>query len=170
MRIFALLGSVALLSACMANIPLKHSMVSSSDPTEIAWFYEDGQNSVHGSALIRQAVGGVVTCAGALVHIMPVSTYADERMQAIHGNHTSGYSQHDANLINEAPDQAYLDASINATCDAQGFLSFRNLPDGEYYIVVGIQWHVSGYAVQGGGLMKRVALAGGDAVEVVLAP
>lgn len=135
MRIFALLGSVALLSACMANIPLKHSMVSSSDPTEIAWFYEDGQNSVHGSALIRQAVGGVVTCAGALVHIMPVSTYADERMQAIHGNHTSGYSQH-----------------------------------GEYYIVVGIQWHVSGYAVQGGGLMQRVALAGGDAVEVVLAP
>ena len=170
MRKLVLLGFLVTLSACMASMPPKHSMVSSFDPSEVEWFASTGTNSVHGSALIRQRGGGVVTCAGRSVSLMPVSTYADERILAIYGNRLKGYSQFGATVINEPPDQAYLDIARNSTCDAQGFFSFRNLPDGEFYIITDVFWEVSNYASQGGALMHRVTLSGGKSAEVVLSP
>ena len=165
-----LIGALLFLSACMASMPPKHSMVSSFDPSEVEWFSSRGANSVYGSALIRQRGGGVVTCAGRSVSLTPASTYADERMLAIYGSHLKGYSQFGAAVINEPPEQAYLDIAHKTTCDAQGFFSFKNLPDGEYYVITDIFWELAKYAPQGGALMHKVTLAGGEAAEVVLSP
>ena len=68
-----LIGALLFLSACMASMPPKHSMVSSFDPSEVEWFSSRGANSVYGSALIRQRGGGVVTCAGRSVSLTPAS-------------------------------------------------------------------------------------------------
>ena len=165
-----LIGALLFLSACMASMPPKHSMVSSFDPSEVEWFSSSGANSVYGSALIRQRGGGVVTCAGQEVGLVPVSTYANERIRAIYGNLTNGYSRYGNSLIKEPPEQAYMDMSHTTICNAQGFFSFRNLPDGEFYVSTAIRWQVNDYSYEGGTLMRMVILSDGEAAEVVLSP
>ena len=170
MRTLTLLGILVALSACMASMPPKHTMVSNFDPSEVEWFTSSGENSIYGSALIRQRGGGVVTCAGSDVSLLPVSTYADERILAIYGNSRKGYSRLGATSINEPPEQAYIDTMREATCDAQGFFSFKNLPDGEFYITAAVHWQVNDYFYEGGNLMHKVDLSGGGSIEVVLSP
>lgn len=168
MRLIIVPILLVILAACIPAIQ-KHKMVNIFDPNEVSWFDRYGGNSIKGSALIRQVGGGVVTCAGNEVNLIPSSTYADERMFAIYGSNSAGYSEYGDLLIEDVPDTQYLVKSKETYCDAQGFFKFSNLPDGSYYVVTSIVWHV-GSDRQGGALMQAVHLYGGQEVEVVLSP
>ncbi|KWT64450.1 MULTISPECIES: hypothetical protein [unclassified Variovorax] len=50
----------------------------------------------------------------------------------------------------------------------QGFFTFDGLADGEFFVTTVVLWQV-GYAVEGGALMGRVAVAGGESKEITLA-
>jgi hypothetical protein len=53
-------------------------------------------------------------------------------------------------------------------CNAQGFFAFDSLADGDYYIVTHILWYVGRGAPQGGSLMKKANVSGGEIKEVVV--
>jgi len=63
----------------------------------------------------------------------------------------------------------YYRTDQRTICDAQGFFTFRNLPDGHYYVSTAITWMVGNYH-QGGSLMQQIKLDGGDVKEIVLSP
>lgn len=162
------------LTGCAMTKPVQ--MTKSFNAAEAQNALRRGTNIIRGSALIRQAGGGVVTCAGSQVDLIPATEYANERMMIYYKSVSGGYLPAEApNIINPpsvpaTTDAEYMRLSRKATCDAQGFFTFSDVADGSYYLVTTVLWRV-GYNVQGGGLMKRVDLQGGSPiVEVVLTP
>lgn len=147
---------------------------STFDETEIAWFKQPGKNTVKASAVLRQLGGTVVTCAGNEMTLMPVSTYASERIQKRYGGTQRGYWQipdwGPILALPEAPAD-YAAARMNRICDPQGFATFTEVPDGDYYLTTEVVWQVttaSSASTQGGYLMHRVTVSGGESKEVVL--
>lgn len=127
-----------------------------------------GSNTIEGSALIRQKGGDIVTCAGVEVALIPVTDYATERMVAIYGSDQKGYRS-SGNLKFEPDLPEYYEATKRVLGDAQGEFVFSDVTDGEFYISTRITWTV-GYSSQGGVLMKRVKVEGGETERVVLSP
>jgi hypothetical protein len=129
---------------------------------------EPGSNVVAGSALFRQNGGGIVTCAGLPIHLIPKTAYATERVQAIYGRTDAGVlpvTQPLPVFTNNEPD--YLVFAKKTTCNAQGFFSFNNVADGEFFVIAQINWN-AGYKPQGGSLMRAVRVSGGESIDVVL--
>ena len=131
-----------------------------------------GGNAIRGSALIRQQGGGVVTCAGREVRLIPATAYARERMNLLYGSTTQGYNPAfmGRNLGEQAQNKEYLDATRRTTCDAQGFFRFDNVADGDYFVATAIVCQVRPYVSEGGALMHAVTLSGKEAKEIVLSP
>ncbi len=155
------------LTAC-ATMPA-FQPTTTFDPAAVAWFTQPGSNTLKGSALLRQQGGGVVTCAGTKVELLPADDYATERFTYTYGARDGGYNYGLFGRNAGASDPRYGAGNLvkTTTCDPQGFFTFSNLPDGEYYVWTSVQWTV-GYSSQGGYLAKRVTLKGGQLVEVVL--
>jgi len=165
---FLVASLMLLLSGCMAVE--KEIMITKSffNENEVEWFKEEGNNTVKGSALLRQSGGGVVTCAGNAVTATPFSTYALERMTLIYNNSQQGYkglASATKQIDQGAP--AYLEMAEETLCDAQGYFKFSNLPEGEYFLTTEVSWVIAN-RIQGGYLMKRISVSGGETVEVVL--
>lgn len=102
----------------------------------------------------------------------PATPYQQERMFAIYGNFDRGYNPafggRRVEFQGEDPEYKYL--IKKTTCDAQGFFNFENLSDGSFYVASTIVWQVDPYFYQGGTLMQRVTVKGGETKEIVLAP
>lgn len=128
-----------------------------------------GPGSIRGSALIRQQGGGVVTCAGQTVVLIPATGYANERMVHLYGNTGKGYRPpREDHAFNPDPSE-YARLVRETTCDAQGYFSFQRVAEGNFFIVTGVTWVIGGIR-QGGFLMRNVTVAGPDQIEVVLTP
>lgn len=159
-----------LLTACaVPQMKLK----STFNEQQAAELLVAGKNSIKGSALIRQNNGGVVTCAGKPVYLVPVTEYATERMVAFYGNSNRGYFR-----MLVAPTQSHFENddprySVQmrvATCDAQGFFKFEDVADGEFYVVTQVQWRINPYILEGGAVMLKVGVNNGVTRDIVLTP
>ena len=104
--------------------------------------------------------------------LIPSSAYADERILRIYGNNSRAFWE--PPLMEMAPrvpnpEPTYLQSQVTRICDPQGFATFSNLADGDYYVTTEIYWTVPGsYIAEGGFLMHRVSVRGGETKEVVL--
>lgn len=126
-----------------------------------------GKQVIKGSALMRQQGGGVVTCAGSLVYLVPATAYAQARMQAIYGNTARG---RDLGTFTFQPEQPrYMQTTRNTRCDAQGHFSFENVAEGAFFVVTSVRWVVN-YSEQGGWLMHAASTVGGVNPTIVLSP
>jgi hypothetical protein len=125
-----------------------------------------GPNTVKGSALIRQRGGGVVTCAGSAVALVPATAYARQRMVAIYGNAERGALG--SGWRGDSP-TGYRENIRLTVCDAQGFFGFDQVADGEFFVTTSIRWSV-GNSAEGGNLMQRTLVMGGKTTSLVLAP
>lgn len=140
------------------------------DGTEAKSLLKQGSNTVTGSALIRQKGGGVVTCAGNDANLIPATAYARERMHALYGSDSKGYRGGVTREVIFEPEEPEYKENIRTTrCDAQGFFKFRNVADGQFFVVTSVLWS-SGYVAEGGVLMQRVSLSDGQEEEIVLSP
>lgn len=169
MKIISLtLLAVGLLSGCAMTarqVPLS----STFDTHEARALIQPGSNTVSGSALMRQAGGGVVTCAGLNVLLIPKTAYAAERVQAIYGNIERGYRSI-GQQIKFSPDlMEYQELTKKTMCDAQGRFEFGNVADGDFFTVTSITWK-AGHSSQGGVLMQAVSVHGGEHKRIVLSP
>lgn len=152
-----------------ASPPKRVALTSKFDAADAQRLLAKGTNSLRGSALIRQSGGGVVTCAGGVVNLVPATDYAVERIRAIYGNDQHGYQPYFVRTNFENETFEYRSLTKTGRCDAQGFLKFDQLADGSFFAITQIMWKV-GDSGQGGNLMHRVTVVGGEAVEIVLTP
>lgn len=165
----AVATATMVLSGC-AVAPYQVTLQHQFDARQAQRLMQPGVNIVEGSALIRQQGGGVVTCAGQGVSLIPRTDYAAERTLYLWGNVTRGYSHVYAMNMQFTPDPpAYGQHVARTICDAQGNFQFSNVADGEFFVVTVISWVVAG-RVQGGGLFQAVSVNGGEVKRVVLSP
>jgi hypothetical protein len=128
-----------------------------------------GNNAITGSALMRQNGGGVVTCAGNEVFLIPATGYAQTRLGAIYGS--SNMSPVYRPRLDFQPDPpGYMSAMRTTRCNAQGFFTFDHLADGDFFVQVSIVWKTGAYIYEGGSLIQRVAVHGGQTIDVTMAP
>ncbi len=160
---------LAMLAGCAAPRKVVH-LQSRFDDAEARARLSRGPNKIVGSALIRQRGGGVVTCAGNNVALVPATDYASERMKHLYGSDQFGYLPVFSPLPRFEPDYPGYSANMRITaCDAQGTFEFDGLADGDYFIVTHIVWEVQS-SYQGGALMQRVKVSKGETKKIVLAP
>ncbi|MCC2673071.1 MAG: Lipoprotein [Ramlibacter sp.] len=167
MRVLAAVAAACVLAGCATTTTVTLSQRFDAEVAEK--MLKPGANAVTGSALIRQKGGGVVTCAGFKVHLVPVTAYAEERMRAIYGG---GKHADVSRRVTFTPDEpAYRQHTRETTCNAQGFFRFDNVSDGDFFVTSVVVWKVGQYEIpQGGGLMQRVTLKGGQTVDLTLSP
>ena len=140
----------------------------------------EGNNTVKGSALMRQQNGGVVTCAGTRVSLIPNTAYSTERMSHLYENTAKGVAYFDefyenwgiTRFLNTTPE--YFDLRKKVVCDAQGFFEFKNVADGSFFVGTKISWQtlVAGayWQTVGGLLMQKVEVKGCETKTIVLSP
>ena len=164
------LAMMVMLTGCVAQ----HYKIPVAEPfnTEEARIaLEPGNNTVEGSAvlgaLLRKSAGGAVTCAGMPVHIAPVTAYSKARMTALYDNENFGYNPALNGRRLVEPVNFWMEGARKTTCDAQGRFTFENLKDGEYYVSSQIILLVDTFP-DGGVLMKKVSVHGGETKEIVL--
>lgn len=126
--------------------------------TEHRSFIKKGANTIKGQAFLRQQGGGVVTCAGNEVIVIPQTVFFHQAIER--ANSTLAIER------GMPPDAQGL---IRRTrCDAQGNFSVADLPDGSWYIVTDVGW-VVGYNQQGGKLVHAIDnLRGATTTQVLL--
>ena len=128
----------------------------------------DGTNTVKANAFVRQQGGGVVTCAGSEAVLIPATEYAVQRIQAVYGNTTQGLAR--TRVARFVPDSTeYRVLQKKTKCDGQGKFVFEKIADGEYFVITRVEWVVMNKP-QGGPLMQRVVLKGGQTLEIVMVP
>lgn len=163
------MAGLAWLTGCAVG-PTQIPLSRAFHADEAQRLMQPGGNTVEGSALIRQQGGGVVTCAGLDVHLIPKTAYATERLETIWGNSVKGYAPVWGMQMTFTPDPYdYHRYAHHTTCDAQGRFAFNNVADGEFYLVTTITWIVA-HQAQGGGLMQAINVKGGQSLNLVLSP
>jgi hypothetical protein len=167
MRMLVLSVAAALLvSGCASKVQLQ----SKFDYASVAPMLSPGKNKLSGSALIRQVGGGVVTCAGYPVYLMPASEYAREWARKIYKSESRGFfSTRGRGIVFTNLDPSFTRAVKEVTCNAQGFFSFPDVADGDFFLFTKINWSVGG-EIQGGSVMRAVSLRGSESVDIVLSP
>lgn len=165
-----------LITGCVAAPP-PQTVTVPFDPAEVAWHKVPGKNTVEGSAVLRTRGGLIRTCAGDYAELIPYSRYASERIRAIYQNEERGFwdMSIEGQIVSGRPgvrvadDQytpAYKANTLRANCDAQGAFVFNNVPDGTYFLLTRVLWEVQG--PQGGALMQKVEVRGGETKKIVL--
>lgn len=177
LKIFVAVIAAVLLVGCA---PKEIALSNSFDANSAQELLQKGDNTIRGSALIRQRGGGVVTCAGYDVTLIPATAYASERMRALYGNAQRGYRDSSPlATVNFVPDfPAYHNFNKKSVCNAQGSFVFKDIADGDFYVTLSVTWEVpsqsvysfTGTSTEGGDLMQRVTVSGGETKEIVLAP
>lgn len=156
-----------LLASCVTTT--KVDLQSTFDEVQAKSMLEKGNNEIKGSALFRQRNGGVVTCAGRRVNLVPATEYATERMVSLYGTGSSGSSISRKNVTFLNTPVAYTQIIKTTTCDPQGHFKFKDISENTFYITTSITWETGKYGgLEGGNLMKRVVLKNNQEIDVVL--
>jgi hypothetical protein len=173
-RIEAVLAVLVLSTFLAGCAPQVIPVTTRFNASEVEFIRRPGTAVVSGQGFMRQRGGGIVTCGGEEVRLIPFTEYSAERMTIFYGNDTSGFRDIRTSAFGRIPEPAppeFLEASLDTRCDAQGNFSFENVPAGSYFVVTKVQWEVpTGYfsIQQGGHLMRRVTVADGQRVRVLL--
>ena len=144
-------------------------LAASFDSRGAAQMIEGGQNTVKGNAFMRQQGGGVVTCAGEEVTMIPATAYAQLRMQYVYGNTKSGVVKYMPNVEFFPNPDEYQNLTRRTRCDSQGNFLFERVADGDFYFVTSVNWQ-AGNTSQGGFIMLRSDVKGSATVSLVLSP
>jgi len=158
------------LTGCTATVPMipTHTMTTSFDAEATRAQLLDGPNTIKGNSFMRQKGGGIVTCAGQSVYLVPATPYATERVRVLYGNIERGFNPGRRQQFTPDPPE-YRQLVKTARCDAQGNFTFERVADGDFYINTSVVWQVA-QTQQGGQLMQSVKVMGGQSISLVIAP
>ena len=146
---------VFLLTGCVMPPP-QVDVQAKFDEEEIKRYSEPGTSGVKGQAFLRQQGGGVVTCAGSEVFLVPATPYYRQTFEHVRAGRNP--------QLGLATIGRY---SKKGRCDAQGNFAFANVRDGPWFVLTRVQW-VVGNNAQGGALMQEVAVPNGQTIQVLL--
>lgn len=132
-----------------------------------------GNGSIQGTAFLRQGGGGVVTCAGNEVILVPKTPYSTEYLEDEFISHRNGSFDSKGKGYKKTGFLGYYyiitpDGEKKSTnCDAQGNFIFDKVGDGEYYVITNVNWEV-GRDTQGGNLSQYVKLLNNESKKIIL--
>ncbi|MDO5642138.1 MAG: hypothetical protein Q4G26_07080 [Paracoccus sp. (in: a-proteobacteria)] len=158
-------ASIVVLSGCLQNTV---EMTNAFNPNAGTYILANGTASINGQGFMRQAGGGVVTCAGENVELVPATAYQEERIKIIYGS-TSGGSR--TSGIGDVPPPIAAGAERlkrTTQCDAAGNFEFNGLAAGDYYVHTEVRWIAGQYSPQGGVLAKRIKITNGQRAKIIL--
>lgn len=147
-------------------------------PDEAAHVFNAGASEITGQAFIRQRGGGIVTCAGYEVRLVPLSKYAVEAFKATYGEVLTDiviFRSFDwaGNLPGFEHPLEYSRYQRVSTCDAEGRFTFNGVPKGAYFVESIIRWDIPGQYIdniQGGGLATQLYVDGIHNQDLILTP
>lgn len=127
---------------------------------------EPGSNNIKGDAFLRQQGGGVVTCAGLEVILLPATEYARERIRELYNSNDRGLNSSVQYDFHPNPYE-YSELRRTTLCNSQGNFEFAEVADGQYFVITTVQWQVANTQM-GGSLMHYVAVGGGVTKSLVM--
>ena len=174
---FVLLAS--LLTACGTgfqspgpadNSPRLAVLTVKFSPKEANYIFDSGTGTITGRAYVRATDGTTRTAAGSSATLLPVTKYAEQRVNAIYGR--SGVATRKVKFSKESDDPRYHVYTRTAAVGKGGNFTFNGLAAGDYYVTTGINWKArdaSGKMKRRGlALVKRVSVSDGETVKVIL--
>lgn len=169
MRWINLAAACYLLSACAGkpDYRLTYQVRALFDKDQAASQVRDGVGTVQGSAFMRQRGGGVVTCAGATVHLIPATQYARERFTRLYSVEGPSASNRGPKVDFEPDPPEYYSLTRSAKCDAQGRFEFTEVAQGAFYLQTQVVWSVMN-SREGGNLMALIEVKGAKTVTAHL--
>ena len=170
--ILMVVACLGMMGCVQSQQPTLIPMTTAFNAEEARGQLEPGNNTIKGSAFLRQRGGGVVTCAGEEVRLTPQTNYADERMRNLYLSNERGFNPirpgGQLERENASTDPDYVDLIQKTTANAHGEFAFKELKDGTYYITVPVHWMVGRGHHQGAVLMQRVEVSGEETKEIVM--
>ena len=161
------LGLVLIVTGCAQFGSQEASLSTPIASSEVDWSRRTGTNTVTGLAVI-DANGTTHTCSGQSANLIPDSAYARARMAAIFGNTSKGMRAASLGPVKfERDDPLYVSTLRTTRCDVAGSFSFPRVPDGTWFVTSSVKWQGASQ-VEGGSLMQRVDVRGGQVTKVVL--
>lgn len=155
-----LIFCLALIAGCVSkSVETKTTF----NPAEVSYILEPGQGVIRGKAYLKK---GIYThkAAGRQVELVPVSTYAQERMKTIFGNGNT--QQSSAKVVFSSNDPSYDQYKKRAFTDPEGIFEFTEVPDGNYYLTTRVIW---GDKPDDNALIrKQVTVSDGNAQTIIL--
>ena len=135
---------------------------------QMAKAMEKGRNTISGEAFMRKSNGDIVTCAGFDALLVPVTDYSKERISILYGNAEKGFNL-ESRCVKFMPDNCQYHAMQGRKkCSSTGHFEFKNIKDGEYFVIAFIPWKDAENKKRGGALMEKVSLKGGERREMVM--
>lgn len=167
-KIFMVIGVLAL-TGCAGIIPEPLKQTTTFNVDQAKRLMQDGKSTISGTAFIRQSGGGIVTCAGLDVRLIPVTEYTTERMKYLYGESIETSVGILDNPFKKTPvlDSEAAKLVKTTVCNKDGEFVFNNIVDGDFYLVATVVWNV-GNLPQGGALGKRVNIKTGETKSVML--
>lgn len=165
-----LLASLCVLNSAGAADPIPLQSQFNSD--EISWVTSPGNSVVSGKASLTLKDGSVKSCAGFNVELLPVAAYSNERINFVYGNNQQGQVLMEDNPPKFTPDvKEYHEMLLKSQCNAEGVFYFKQVPAGDYYVMVFIMWDepkAEATKTAGGAMMKKIHVAPGTRMAVQL--
>jgi hypothetical protein len=158
------LTAASMLSACVHQ----KAPITPFDPAKTSWSTQAGPNVIAGVAHLATADGGMRSCASLPVRLAPDSIYTRQRVALLYGGTISSFvNAKEAHRVRGKPgakvDKAYARSLKASVCDLQGRFTFKNLPDGTYFVMAPVVWgNRQGDVNEGGYFMQRITVSGGE--------
>ncbi|MEM8551591.1 MAG: hypothetical protein AAGF45_04370 [Pseudomonadota bacterium] len=162
-RRVVLLPIALVLAACQTAFPIQ--LRSDLTRAEVLPYGEKGERIVAGQAFLRQVGGGLVTCAGETVTLVPAVKLVDEAMKV--------WRAKDEIYTVNLPYARVRGAVRYVECDASGGFVFEELPALSYWVFVNVRWRApkAGYlddGEEGGLLVERISVRHEDKLRVIV--
>lgn len=165
-RFFYLLLVLASVVGCANK---KYTLDAPFNEEAVVKQLKDGGNTVRGSGFIRQRNGGLVTCAGGVVSLMPITERARQWSETMTDGPNGGYVDLSGRGYVFPNNPELFKFTRESRCDVAGKFEFSNVGDGDWFIFTRITWQIPG-GTSGGLTIVPIRLAGSRTIDVVLAP
>lgn len=158
-----------MLSACAATPHVfQNTYTEETLPQEVNI---EGDNTLSGSAFLRQNGGGVVSCAGNNVVLKRTLSFP----RSVYAREVNGLSYYVRNASDVDPRHTAFESQLrqiensmkrSSACDVDGKFEFANLAPGTYDVCTRVYWVVAGEG-QGGNVQGRVTIPTGESGQKV---
>ena len=141
--ILPLLLIVVSVAGCVVTTAPTPIRVQGFDAAEVAYIHDVGTDRIEGNAFLRQKGGGVVTCAGEAVRLIPLGQFAKKYFRI-------RYIEKKAATLDPWDAPAFHDHVRTTRCESDGRFLFTEVAPGSYFIETKVPWVVYSHGTQGG--------------------
>ncbi len=157
--------------ACLMTIALcacRPAPTATFEAPAAEYINKEGKGTIEGHAFFRDEKGSVVYAAGEHVFLIPVTTYAEQRMAQVFG--TAKYVQ--AKFLPwDQSDAGFRKYMRSTKAESTGTFKFEKVAPGDYFVATTVSWlPENSFIMKGGAIYEKVTLTGKekDAVKVIV--